>query len=104
MGAPAALARASGAALIPVRCVRLAPQHGHYTLLAEPPIELDRSLAPKAAKSACLRAMNAVYSRWIREHPEQWAWYQPRWRTQPGERQSVPLAARQRGQPSKSGS
>ena len=30
------------------------------------------------------RALERDFERWIRAAPEQWAWHQPRWRTQPG--------------------
>ncbi len=96
MGAPAALARASGAPIVPVRCVRLQPDHDHFTLLAEPPLRFDRAAPPKAERRRILGALNQHFESWIRANPEQWAWYQPRWRTQPGERESLPLAERQR--------
>ncbi len=96
MGAPAALARASRAPIVPVRCVRLAPEDRHYTLLADEPLRFDLAAAPKEERTRILRALNATFEGWIRAHPEQWAWYQPRWRTRPGEREHVPIAERQR--------
>ena len=38
----------------------------------------------------------AIYERWIRETPSQWAWHQERWRTQPGEHDAVPLVEHER--------
>ena len=96
MGAPAALARASGSPIVPIRCVRLAPGDAHLTLLAEAPLVFDPHAAPKAERTRLLTAINEIYGRWILEHPGQWAWYQPRWRTRPGERESLPIAERQR--------
>lgn len=98
MTAPAALARAADLPLVPVRCVLGAD--GTYALSAEEPLALDRSLGGRAATLDLTRRLNGVYERWIRAAPEQWAWHQPRWRTRPGERELVPLAARRsRGAP-----
>ncbi|MBL8861419.1 MAG: lysophospholipid acyltransferase family protein [Planctomycetes bacterium] len=76
--APAALARASGAPIVPVRCVR--ERSGRYRLAAEAPIELDPTLPRELARRDALARLNAVYARWIRAAPEQWAWHQDRWR------------------------
>lgn len=91
MTAPAALARAAHVPLIPVRCVLSGDV---YRLSVEEPLELDRKLERREATLDLLARMNAVFERWIREHPEQWCWHQPRWRTAPGEFESVPIAAR----------
>src|SRR5205085_3679082 len=75
--APAALARASGAPIVPTRCVRTAD--GRYALLCERALELDASLPRALARTALLAELNATYERWIRASPEQWAWHQKRW-------------------------
>jgi KDO2-lipid IV(A) lauroyltransferase len=75
--APAALARASGAALVPTRCVRGAD--GRYVLSCEEPIEFDAHAPRRDARREVLARLNAVYERWIRATPEQWAWHQERW-------------------------
>ena len=80
MTAPAALARATGMPLVPVVCVADGP---NYRLTVEEPLELDRTLDRQAATVDLCARMNARFERWIRATPEQWAWHQPRWRTQP---------------------
>jgi len=76
MSAPAALARASGRPLVPVRCVL---RGDRYVLSVDEPLEL-RGGERRAAAIDLLGRMNATFERWIRETPEQWAWHQPRWR------------------------
>ncbi len=80
--APAALARAAGLPLLPAVCVFDAHRQ-RWRLSFEEPLELDRRLPREAARSDLLARQNEVFGRWIRAHPEQWAWHQPRWRTQP---------------------
>ncbi len=80
--APAALARAAGLPLLPAVCIFDA-QRQRWRLRFEEPLELDRRLPREAARSDLLARQNEVFGRWIRAQPEQWAWHQPRWRTQP---------------------
>jgi KDO2-lipid IV(A) lauroyltransferase len=96
MTAPAALARAHHASLVPVRCVATGADGGQYRLSADEPLELDRSLARREAALELCTRMNARFEHWIREAPEQWCWHQPRWRTRPGEHEPVPLVERHR--------
>ncbi len=94
MTAPAALARAASLPLVPVRCTLDAD--GVYRLAVEEPLALDATLAPRRATLELTGRLNAVYERWIRAAPAQWAWHQPRWRTRPGEHVSVPYSERAR--------
>ena len=80
MTAPAALARNTGLPVVPVRCVA---RGRRYLLSVEEPLHLRTELGRAAAQRALLEGLNAVFGRWIREDPEQWAWHQPRWRTRP---------------------
>jgi KDO2-lipid IV(A) lauroyltransferase len=80
MTAPAALARAARASIVPVRCVARGPR---YLMSAEAPLALRPELDRDRAQQLLLGQLNAVFERWIREDPEQWAWHQPRWRTSP---------------------
>lgn len=98
MTAPAALARAHGLPLIAARCV-LPPEarnSDHYTLSFSAPIELARDLPRRAATLDLTRRVSEQFELWIRETPEQWAWHQHRWRTRPGEINSIPIAERER--------
>lgn len=90
MTAPAALARAARRPLVPIRCVARGQT---YRVLAEEPLELDRGLDPREAVRELTARMNALFERWIRADPEQWAWHQPRWRTAEGSRRMRPLHA-----------
>lgn len=76
MTAAASFARASGAPVVPMRCVR-APS-GRFVLHAEPPLSLREDVAREDAAVELLRAQNATFERWIAETPEQWAWHQER--------------------------
>jgi len=89
--APAALSRAARTPILPVRCVA---RGVGYRVSVEAPLELASGLHKSAAALDLLTRLNAVYERWIREDPGQWAWHQPRWRTRPGERAAPPLHSR----------
>jgi KDO2-lipid IV(A) lauroyltransferase len=93
MTAPAALARSANCSILPVRCYL---PHGEntYRIRFEQPLRIDPSLPRKQATSDLMRRLNSTYESWIRETPEQWAWYQPRWRTRPGTLEAIPLSAR----------
>ena len=83
MTAPAALARASRSPLIPVSCLLESPPDGGpagYVLRVEAPLVFDRELPREQATRELLLELGAVFERWIRSAPEQWAWHQPRWR------------------------
>jgi Kdo2-lipid IVA lauroyltransferase/acyltransferase len=81
MTAPAALARAAHLPLLPARCTAVDGQR--YRLVFDEPLELDRGLDRREATLELSGRLAAVYERWVRANPEQWAWHQPRWRTQP---------------------
>jgi len=94
MTAPAALARSRRLPLVPVRCVLPHEGSERYRLAVEEPLPWPGELPRAEATRALMTRVNEVFERWIREHPEQWAWHQARWRTRPGELDAVPLAAR----------
>lgn len=93
MTAPAALARAADLPLVPVSC---AFEDGRWVLHVEEPLALDPALDKHAAQRELLTRLNATFERWIRARPEQWAWHQHRWRTQPGEIELLPLDEQRR--------
>jgi KDO2-lipid IV(A) lauroyltransferase len=71
--APYALARHTGAAVIPLRCQRL---DGHRCrITCEPPLDLAN-----LNQTAAVAAINAVFERWILDDPSQWLWLHRRWR------------------------
>jgi len=80
--APAALARASGLPLLPVRCV-FDRARGAFVLSVEEPLALDPQLPPEERIRDLLGRQNQVFSDWIRATPEQWAWHQQRWKSPP---------------------
>ena len=98
MSAPAALARAARLPLLPVRCILPAGAgpNDPYSLRFEPPIPPPARGSGAQGTRATLTSLLAIYERWIRESPEQWAWHQHRWRTQPGTYAALPLAERRR--------
>jgi len=65
--APIALARRTGAALVPGFVVRTAP--GRYRVQVEPPV----------TSTNALEALAAVLERYVRAHPEQWFVFEPVW-------------------------
>ena len=83
---PAVLGLRTGAALVPVRMVRLKGARFRMTFL--PPIEISRSGDKNADIRATLTAINRALEDAVRDHPEQWLWAHNRWRipahAQPG--------------------
>ncbi len=73
--APAALARAAGCLVLPAFCVA---QARGYRLCFEAPLALDPTLGKADAALDLATRLNALFERWIRRAPEQWAWHQPR--------------------------
>ena len=63
--------------LIPIRVLRKPRAHFHVHLFR--PLEIARTGDPDKDVHAMLRAINATYEDWIREHPEQWLWLHRRW-------------------------
>jgi KDO2-lipid IV(A) lauroyltransferase len=101
MTAPAALARAARLPLIPVSCVASDPAGTEYVLRVDTPLYLNPDLEHRAAVEDLSARLNLHLESWIRAHPEQWAWHQPRWRTRPGTLDPLPLAERRRRQRAK---
>jgi KDO2-lipid IV(A) lauroyltransferase len=80
---PAALARASGAPLLPA-FVALDERTLRYDLTIEPPIEVPRGADRAADHLAATRALARVFERWIRAYPEQWYDFYPFWEGRSG--------------------
>ncbi len=75
---PAALAKVSGAALIPVFIVR---KNGRHTLVIEKPIELDDTGDKDKDVVSNTQKWSSVVESYIRRYPEQWVWMHRRWKT-----------------------
>jgi KDO2-lipid IV(A) lauroyltransferase len=69
--APAALARSTGAALLPVRIER--GKDGNHDLIVEPEIVLGECKKGEEIKVLTDR-INGTVASWVRHRPEQWMW------------------------------
>jgi KDO2-lipid IV(A) lauroyltransferase len=76
---PVGLARATGAALIPV-LIRRNPDDTH-TVIALKEIELIDTGDKEKDMVENTRRWSTVIESYIREHPEQWVWMHKRWKT-----------------------
>lgn len=75
---PAALAKTTGAPLVPVFIIR---KNGRHVLFVEEPVELaDTADKEKDLVENTQRWSNVVES-YIRRYPEQWVWMHRRWKT-----------------------
>jgi KDO2-lipid IV(A) lauroyltransferase len=77
----AALARASGAPIVPLVCTP--NPDGSYTGRLLPPIHADRTGDKAADLTATTRRCFAVLEAIIRERPELWLWGHKRWKSRP---------------------
>ena len=81
---PVGLARASGAALIPVLIRRNADDT--HTVIAEKEIGLSDTGDKEKDLVENTKRWSAVIESYIRNYPEQWVWMHKRWKTQVGEK------------------
>ncbi len=77
---PAALARASGAGLVPFLITWNGLRHHLHVL---PEIEIVRTRDRRADAVENTQRWTKVVECIIRKYPEQWVWFHPRWRTRP---------------------
>jgi KDO2-lipid IV(A) lauroyltransferase len=75
---PAALAKASGAVLLPVFIVREGLWH---TIACEEPIQLSNTPDKEADLICNTQKWSDVVESYIRKYPEQWVWMHRRWKT-----------------------
>jgi KDO2-lipid IV(A) lauroyltransferase len=78
--APVAMARASGAALVPVLIVWEGRRHRVHVL---PEVELARTADRKTDMVTNTQRWTRAVESLIRDYPSQWAWFHPRWKTKP---------------------
>jgi len=76
---PALLARRTGAALIPIYCLRR-PDDTHRVIVL-PPIPADPAATQDADVERMMGEVNRVLEAVIREHPDQWLWLHNRWKS-----------------------
>ena len=78
---PARLALAARVPIVPAVMVRVEP--GRFRIEVGAPIQPDR----RNDRDAEIERLTRAWSQWIeaaiRRHPEQWAWWHPRWATTP---------------------
>ena len=75
---PAGLAVIAGAALVPIRCLRLRP--GYYRMEVGDPIDNPCPEATNREQATAMSALiNEHFEQWIRETPEQWICLKRRW-------------------------
>jgi len=75
---PAALARASGAGMVPFFIVWNGRRHRLHVL---PEVDLARTGDKKADDAENTRRWSAVVEDIVRRYPEQWGWFHRRWRS-----------------------
>jgi len=78
--APVALARASGAGIVPVLITWAGRRHHIHVM---PEVELVRTGDKRADTVESTQRWSRVVEAVIRAHPEQWAWFHRRWKTRP---------------------
>ena len=74
---PAMIARHVGAGIWMGRCLRIGTESRFRVDLTE--IPLPRTASRTTDTAALTTAIFAVFEAWIREHPEQWMWWNTRW-------------------------
>jgi len=77
---PAALAKASGAELIPIVILRDGERH---TIVCEEPIGLEDTGDKEKDLIANTEKWSKVLESYIRRYPEHWVWMHRRWKTRP---------------------
>ncbi|MCX5677906.1 MAG: lysophospholipid acyltransferase family protein [Candidatus Omnitrophica bacterium] len=78
---PAALAMASGAAIVPAFIIRR--EDGNHTLMIDKPIEITDTGDKEADILTNTRRWSDVVESYIRKYPDQWVWMHRRWKTRP---------------------
>jgi KDO2-lipid IV(A) lauroyltransferase len=77
---PVTLAQATGAALLPVFCLR---ERGRFRIVFEEPVRLVSSGNTRQDLQENTARWSRIVEGYIRRYPEQWVWMHRRWKTQP---------------------
>jgi KDO2-lipid IV(A) lauroyltransferase len=91
LGAVAAIAQRTGAAVVPVSCHR--DEGGLSRVVVEPELELG---AAHEDTRAATQIMAAKVEGWVRRHPEQWLWIHRRFKNVDWSRREEPARAADR--------
>lgn len=78
----AALALTTGAPLYAAALVRKKGS-GRFEALIEGPLQIERTGDKTADRVILTQKWSQLFERFVREHPDQWAWFHPRWKTRP---------------------
>ncbi len=78
---PVAIARKTGAAILPTFIVRQ-PDGSHHAII-EPPLALKRTSMKEKDLVANTQKFTKIIESYIRRYPTQWIWMHRRWKTQP---------------------
>lgn len=80
--AHAALAMTTGAVMYAAALVRK-PDMRSFEILIEGPVEIERTGDKNADRIALVEKWSKIFEGFIEKHPDQWAWFHPRWKTRP---------------------
>lgn len=86
--AHAALALTTGAVMYAAALVRK-PDMNRFEVLVEGPVEIVRTGDKSADRIALVQKWSGLFEKFVRQHPDQWAWFHPRWKTRPPEEVSA---------------
>lgn len=79
---PVALAKATGAKLVPTFIIR---SGDHHTITFEEPVELVNTGDDKKDLIENTQKWSRVFEKYIKLYPEQWVWMHRRWKTRPAQ-------------------
>jgi KDO2-lipid IV(A) lauroyltransferase len=79
---PVVLAKRTGAAIIPMFCVRRRP--GHHEVHCMPAVHISEAQDPDTVLTEVQRCTSIIED-WVRRYPDHWLWMHDRWRTRPPE-------------------
>lgn len=82
--AHAALAQTTGAVMYAAACVRK-PDSNRFEVLVEGPVEVEQTGDKTADRIALVQKWSNIFEGFVAKHPDQWAWFHPRWKTRPPE-------------------
>lgn len=78
--APVALARASGAPLVPAFMVR---SKDKFKLIFDKPIQVEKTKDREADIRRYTLEWHTVFEQYVRRYPDHWVWMHRRWKTRP---------------------